>query len=68
MENRAIMDGISALTPNSATFLRWEFIESFADLYDSNLLDLDLEVKILGECWFEKPKMNILLVYLNFTC
>ena len=39
------MDGISALTPNSANFLEWEFRECFACLYDSNLLDLDLQVK-----------------------
>ena len=50
------MDGISALTPNSATLLRWKFIESFADLYDSNLLDLDLEVKNIGRMLVRKAK------------
>ena len=54
LENRAIMDGISALTPNSANFCF--FIESFADLYDSNLLDLDLEVKNIGRMLIRKAK------------
>ena len=44
--NMEIMDGISALTSNSAFLGYVNLKESFADLYDSNLLDLTLGVKL----------------------
>ncbi len=66
-ENQTIMRGISALTPGLGHFLDWSFISPFAEIYRSNLNDLEVEVRNMERILARKNGKEFPAGILEFT-